>query len=203
MAGSALFAVLLLASAARPKRSRFAVGTLELAALTALAVIVWQTWSTGALDPERVAAGASPVILVLPALGFFAAGVLLLRLLPVTLRASERVARHGPVGTRLAFLTAARSPTQAAAATTFLPIALGSALFSLNYRATLERQARDQARFTAGAPWRIVERGRAHESNVTPLTRFARVARERPTPVICASSTKRVPPWFANSSETP
>jgi hypothetical protein len=110
--------------------------------------------------------------------------VLLLRLLPITLRASERVARHGPVGVRLAFLTAARSPAQTAAATTFLAIALGSALFSLNYRATLERQARDQASFTAGAPWRVVERGRAGESDVTPLTRFARLTRDRPTPVL-------------------
>jgi hypothetical protein len=175
---------LLLASVAPLRRSRFGVGTLEFAAVTALAVVVWETWTTGALDPERVAGGSSPVILVLPALGFFAAGVLLLRLLPITLRASERVARHGPVGVRLAFLTAARSPAQTAAATTFLAIALGSALFSLNYRATLEQQARDQARFTAGAPWRVVEHGRGHEPDVTPLTRFARLTSERPTPVL-------------------
>jgi hypothetical protein len=175
---------LLLASLTPLKRSRFGVGTLELAAVTALAVVVWETWTTGALDPERVAGGGSPVILVLPALGFFAAGVLLLRLLPVTLRAGERVARHGPVGVRLAFLGAARSPAQAAAATTFLAIALGSALFSLNYRATLEQQAHDQAQFTAGARWRIVERGRAHQPDVTPVTRFARLTSERPTPVL-------------------
>jgi hypothetical protein len=176
--------VLLLVAVAPRRRSRFGIGTLELAALTALAVVVWETWTTGALDPERVAGGGSPVILVLPALGFFAAGVLLLRLLPITLRASERVARRGPAGVRLAFLTAARSPAQTAAATTFLAIALGSALFSLNYRATLGRQAHDQARFTAGAPWRVVEHGRAHQADVTPLTRFARLTGERPTPVL-------------------
>jgi hypothetical protein len=175
---------LLLASVARRRRSRFGVGTLELAAATALAVIVWQASTTGALDPARVAAGGNPVVLLLPTLGFFATGVLLLRLLPLALRTGERVARRGPTATRLAFLTAARAPAQAAAATTFLAVALGSAVFSLSYRATLEQQARDQAQFTAGAPWRIVERGRARQPNVTPLTRYSRISTEKPTPVV-------------------
>src|SRR5207253_308286 len=56
----------------------------------------------------------------------------------------------------LAALGAARRPAQAAAVTTFLAIALGAALFSLDYRATLDRNARDQADFAAGAAWRVV-----------------------------------------------
>jgi hypothetical protein len=176
--------VLLLAATRARRRSRLGLGALEIAALTALAVVVWETWTTGALDPARVAAGGSPVILVLPALGFFAAAVLLLRLLPVALRGGERLARRAPVGVRLALLGAARRPSQTAAATTFLAVCLGCAVFSLDYRATLEHQARDQARFAAGAPWRVLESGRTRQPDVTPLTRFARVTSERPTPVL-------------------
>jgi hypothetical protein len=175
--------VLLLVSVTPPRRSRLGLGPFELAAVTALGVVVWQTTTTGALDPDRVAAGGSPVILVLPTLGFFAAGVLLLRVLPVLLRVSERAARRAPIPARLALLTSARSPAQTAAATTLLAVALGSAAFSLDYRATLDRQARDQARFTAGAMWRVSERSPANSADVTPLTRFARVSAERPTPV--------------------
>jgi hypothetical protein len=184
LVAEALACGLLLASVTPRRRSRFGIGTLELAAATALAVIVWQTWTTGALDPARVASGRNPVVLLVPTLGFFATGVLLLRLLPLALRTGERAARRGPTATRLAFLTAARTPAQAAAATTFLAVALGSAVFSLSYRATLEQQAGDQARFAAGASWRVVERGPARQPNVTPLTRYARVSTEKPTPVV-------------------
>jgi hypothetical protein len=173
---------LLVAAGTPPRRPRLGFGTLELTALVALAVLVWQAATTGALDPDRVAGGGGPLILLVPALGFFAAGVIMLRLMPPVLRASERVARYAPVTTRVAFLTAARSPAQTAAATTFLAIAVGSALFSLDYRATLERQGRDQARFAAGAAWRVVGRGQARSQDVTPLTRFAAVSSERPTP---------------------
>jgi hypothetical protein len=140
--------------------------------------------------------------------------VLLLRVLPLVLRGGERLARAAPFGVRLAFLTAGRAPTQAAAATTFLALTLGAALFGLNYAATLERQARDEAAFAAGAAWRVLERpegnvpgvalgrgssapgdvapslGPARESgtssafDVTPLTRFRRVTSEPPAPVL-------------------
>jgi hypothetical protein len=69
----------------------------------------------------------------------------------------------------------------------FLAVALGAALFSLNYRATLEQSARDEARFAAGAQWRVVERSAAEDvsaPDVTPLSRFADASRERPTPVL-------------------
>lgn len=206
--------VLLVAAAAPRRRSRFGVGAIELAAVTALGVVAWQAGTTGALDPERISSGegTSPVLVLVPALAFFATGVLLLRLVPLVLRAGERLSRAAPFSTRLAFVTAARSPAQAAAATTFLAVSLGAALFGLNYRATLERQARDEGSFTAGATWRIVERAAAGPSrkparetggapeltratgaevqpvtgaaDVTPLTRFAAVTAERPTPVL-------------------
>lgn len=182
-------AVLLSVSVAPRRRSRFGVGALELAAVTALAFVAWQAATTGGLDPDRIAAGegAGPVLLVLPALAFFATAVLLLRLLPAALRLAERTARRGPLGLRVAFLTAARNPTQAAAATTFLAVALGSALFSLNYEATLEQHAYDEARFTAGAQWRVREHSTEEgtsAADVTPLTRFGGPATERPTPTL-------------------
>lgn len=182
-------AVLLVVSITPRRLSRHGIGVPEVAAVTALGFVVWQATTTGALDPQRVAAGAGtgPVLLLLPALSLFTAGVLLLRLLPLALHLAERLARRGPLGVRLAVLTAARSPAQAAAATTFLAVALGGALFSLDYEATLERQARDEGRFAAGARWRVVERS-AHPdvvaADVTPLSRFAAVASERPTPVL-------------------
>ena len=219
IAALAAAAALLLFVSVTPRRpSRLGFGALELAALVALGVTVWQTVATGALDPEQIAAAkrGSPVLLLLPALAFFALGVLLLRVLPLALRLAERVARAAPPGVRLAFVSAARSPGQAAAATTFLAVALGAALFSLNYRATLDRQTRDEALFTAGAQWRVVERRGGDEqdrvrgvhrvganvapsirtpqagvsaSDVTPLTRFARVSSERPTPILRLTGT--------------
>jgi hypothetical protein len=184
---AALGALLLIAALSPRRRTRFGVGALELAAVAAIVVVAWQASTTEALDPGHIAEGrgVAPVLLLLPALAFFATGVLLLRVLPAMLRFAERLARRAPLGVRLAFLTAARTPTQAAATTTFLAVALGTALFCVNYEATLERQARDQARFTAGARWRVVERSveEAGFPDVTPLTRFARATPERPTPV--------------------
>jgi hypothetical protein len=151
-------------------RARSGVGALEVAALSAFGVLVWQTASSGALDADRLAARhASPVLLLMPALAFFAAGVVLVRVLPFGLRAGERIARGAPFGARLALLTAARRPALAAAATTFLAVAVGTALFSLDYRETLVRQAGDEARFTAAAPWRVHGEGVASGAPVLRL----------------------------------
>ena len=176
----------------RSRRLRFGFGGLEAAALTALALIVWQVWSTGALDADDLAArgGAAPVIVLLPALAAFASAVLLLRVLPAVFRLAERAARHGPAALRLAFLSAARNPGQAAAATTLLAVALGSALFGLNYRATLDRQARDRAAFEAGAEWRVTEGGdfgafrNPRLADASPLTRYELASDEEATPVL-------------------
>ena len=165
--------LLLVSQTARDIRARF--GGLELSALVALGLIVWQMSTTGALTPDEVARnGTAPVVLLAPALVFFTTGVLLLRVVPLTLRLGERLGRRAPL-IRLAFLNAARSPGQAAAATTFLAVALGSALFSLNYRATIDRQAHDQARFAVGANWRMTGRSVAgvrfgHAAPVMRLT---------------------------------
>jgi hypothetical protein len=183
------------------RRLRFGLGGLEVAALTALAVTVWQVLATGALDPEEVTGrgGAAPMVLLLPALAAFASAVLLLRLLPVLFRLAERAARHGPAALRLAFVSAARNPNQAAAATTLLAVALGTALFGLNYRATLDEQAEDRAAFEAGAEWRVIEGGDfgafrdPNLPDASPLTRYRAVTSERPTPVLRFPGTVRRP----------
>ena len=205
-------AVLLFASAEPRRGSPFGVGALEVAAVAAFALIVWQAAARGGLSAATIAAGhRDPILLLLPALAFFTSGVALLRGVPPLLRLAERLARRAAFALRLAFLTAARSPAEAAAATTFLAVALGVAAFALNYRATLASQSVDEARFAAGAAWRVIERppergaGETRqtdvaagdrvtptvlsmpplgESDVTPLTRFASASAERPTPVL-------------------
>jgi hypothetical protein len=145
--------VLLLLAQAPSTGRRFGI---ELAALSALGVVVWESATSDALDPDRVASSSgTPVLLLVPALAFFAVGVLVLRVVPYALRAGARATRNAAPALRLAFLTAARNPQQVAAATTFLAVALGASLFSLDYRATLDRQADDHANFVAGAEWRI------------------------------------------------
>jgi hypothetical protein len=149
---------LLVTTQSPPTNRRFGVGSLELAALAALGVVAWESATTGALDPDQVAASSgTPVLLLVPALAFFGVGVALLRVVPYALRAAARATRRAPAEIGLAFLTAARNPAQVAAATTFLAVALGASLFSLNYRATLDRQAEDHANFVVGAAWRAPE----------------------------------------------
>jgi hypothetical protein len=189
IAFAALAAAIVLVGSASEAVQRRGVGPLEVAALAALGVVVWQTAATGALDPETVAGegNSGPVLLLVPALTFFASAILLLRVLPFAFRIGERLARRSAFTLRLAVLSATRNPAQAAAATTFLAVALGTALFSLNYRTTLDEQAKDEARFRAGAPWRVLEAGGGgpqSPTDVSPLTRFARVTEEPPTPVL-------------------
>ena len=158
--GAGLGGALLLAAMLERRRAPRGVGVLEVAAVTALAVLVWQASTTGALQPEDVARrGTGPLILLAPALAFFTAAVVLLRAVPPALRFGERLTRRAPLA-RLAFVSAARNPADSAAATTFLSVVLGGSLFSLGYLATIERQAREAARFAVGARWRVVGQSR-------------------------------------------
>ena len=74
-----------------------------------------------------------------------AVGVLTFRAAGVVLRGAERVARGGPVLTRLAFVNLARSPGVQALAIAFIAVATGLGGFALAYRSTLVRSAADQA----------------------------------------------------------
>ena len=74
-----------------------------------------------------------------------AVGVLTFRAAGVVLRGAERLARGGPVLTRLAFVNLARSPGVQALAIAFIAVATGLGGFALAYRSTLVRSAADQA----------------------------------------------------------
>lgn len=192
--GISLVAAVILFQALWTRRDRrFGIGALEVAALTGLVVIAWQAATTGALDPNRLATEPTPnpVLILLPALAFFSIAVALLHVLPATFRLADRALRHAPFGMRLAVLNSARNPRDAAAAVTFLAVALGIALFGLNYRSTLLEQGQDGASFQAGARWRIIERGEFGMPSVAPLSRFASVTRETPTPVLRLPATVR------------
>lgn len=201
-AGILALGVLLAVALSRPRSWR-GIGGLEIAALTALGVILWQASTTDALDPAAIAgeSGGRPLLLLSPALTTFAGGILLLRLLPFAFRLGERMARRSPLSLRLALLNVARAPTHAAAATAFLAVSLGGALFSFSYRETLERQGADAASFRAGAPWRVVERGASGQPSVAPLTRFQRITRENPVPILRLGGVLRGTGSLSNSRD--
>ena len=119
---------------ARSSRQRF--GLLDAAAVAAVIVV--------ALELAR-GDGDGDLVLLLPALVTFAAAVLVARLLRPALRLVERAARGRSLGLRIASLSLARSPGYAVAATAFLVVSFGLALFAEAYRATLSRGERDQA----------------------------------------------------------
>jgi hypothetical protein len=205
-------AAVLFGVGARPLDVRLAPRALEVAALAALGVVVWQAATTHGLDPSLVATDqAIPVVLLLPALTFFVVGALMVRVLPLLLRVAEKASRRGSAGLRLGLVATARAPRVAAAATAFLAVAVGVALFGLDYRATLDRQDHEEAMFRAGAELRVIEHaghpGAARQfgsasggataspqmPDVTPLTRFRRITAEVPTPVLRVAATVSAP----------
>jgi hypothetical protein len=118
----------------QPGDSRF--GLVDGAAVVALALVVFElVWGDGEGD----------LALLLPALITFAAAVLVARALRPSLRLLERLARGRTLGLRLASLSLARNPGYAVAATAFLVVSFGLALFAESYRSTLGRGERDQA----------------------------------------------------------
>jgi hypothetical protein len=170
-------------AAGRPRRAS-GFGALELVALGCLVVVVWQAFATGGLDASQVSGGdAAPVLLLVPALALFAGGVLVARALPRGFRLAERVARRRSVPTRLALLSLTRGGGVVAAATTFLALSLGGALFALDYRATLRSQLDAQAAFAAGTSWRV-----SAPEGVAPLTELGGITLEEPAPAMRLSA---------------
>ena len=98
-----------------------------------------------ALALTRSANGTDPLPVLLAPLCCLAAGVIVARLATVALRGGERVARRGPVMTRLAFVGLARAPGPPSLAIAFIAVSIGLGGFALAYRATLLRGAADQA----------------------------------------------------------
>jgi hypothetical protein len=98
-----------------------------------------------ALALTRGATGNDPLPVLLVPLCCLAAGVIVARVAAAALRGGERLARRGPVMTRLALVDLARSPSAPALAIAFIAVSIGLGAFALVYRATLLRGAADQA----------------------------------------------------------
>ncbi len=98
-----------------------------------------------ALALSRGANGSDPLPVLLAPLCCLAAGVVLARVAVVALRGGERLARRGPVMTRLAFVGLARAPAAPSLAIAFIAVSIGLGGFALAYRATLLRGTADQA----------------------------------------------------------
>jgi hypothetical protein len=128
LAATALLATLVLVRSAR---------LIDLLAVAAAAVLV-ATLVGGTGSDHGLA-------LLLAPLCCAAVGVLTFRTAGLALRGAERVARGGPVLTRLALVNLARSPWLPALAIAFLAVAVGLGGFALAYRSTLIRSAADQA----------------------------------------------------------
>ena len=92
------------------------------------------------------------LVLLLPALVTFAAAVAAARLLRPALRLAERLTQRRSaggrsLGLRLAVLSLGRNPGYAVAATSFLVVSFGLALFAETYRSTLSTSERDGAAY--------------------------------------------------------
>ena len=175
LVAAAATAVLVGAVTARASRARF--GLLDAAAVAAAAVVVLEVWRGD---------GEGDLPLLLPALVTFAAAVLVTRLLRPALRLVERLARGRSLGLRIASLTLARNPGYAIAATAFLVVSFGLALFAESYRSTLARGERDQAAHQVPLDYVIREdlRRLIPVQDAASLARFGRLDGAEAVPVL-------------------
>ena len=146
-------------------RGRARFGLLDAAALAAAGLV--------ALELSRD--GEGDLTLLVPALVAIVAAVLVARLLGPVLRLVERLARRRSLGLRLAVLSLARSPGYAVAATAFLVVSFGLALFAESYRSTLARGERDQAAHRVPLDYVLREdlRRLIPVQDAAPLARYA------------------------------
>ena len=108
------------------------------------------------------------------------------RLLRPALRLVERLARGRSLGLRIASLSLARNPGYAVAATAFLVVSFGLALFAESYRATLARGERDQAAHRVPLDYVVREdlRRLIPVQDAAPLDRFGALPGVEATPVL-------------------
>ncbi|HET8529039.1 MAG TPA: hypothetical protein VFL60_09020 [Gaiellaceae bacterium] len=129
----------------------------DTAALGALAAVLLAL-ARGKADASSLQqSGTGVLLLLLPALVLFILAVAVARLLGPVLRGLERAARHAPAAARVALLSLARAPGEAAPAVVFLVLSVGIAVFAFAYRATLLQGERDQARYAVPAPYVLQE----------------------------------------------
>jgi hypothetical protein len=171
--------------------SRFTVGPLEIGALGALAAVA-VGFARGRAGPEELASGGGTGVLLalLPGLAAFVAAVVAARALPPLLRLLGRAARRSSAPVRLAVLSLARHPGRSALAVAFLVVSIGLGLFAATYRATLSKNAADEAAFAVPEDFIVSEdfSRLSYPLEVASLGRFAAIA-----PGVTASPVLRVP----------
>jgi hypothetical protein len=189
LAGAATVVLLLaLRGPAVPLAGR-SLSTVDVAALGALVAILLSL-ARGTADPRALSAehGTGTLLLLLPGLVTFVAAVACARVIVPLLRLLGRGARRAGVSVRLASLSLARSPGQAAVAVTFLVVSLGLALFALTYRSTLSRGLDDQAAYAVPLDFVLREdlspTGLVAPLEAAPLSRYRSLGEEATLPVI-------------------
>ncbi len=179
-AGAVVFASLV----ARPVQlGVLSVSAVDLAAAAAAAVLavafVRGDVGTGTAGSTR---GTGTVLLLVPGLIALISAIVTVRIVHPLFRLLERAGRRLPVPFRLASLSLARRPGQAALVAAFGAVSIGLALFAETYRATLVRGQRDQATFAVPSDAvlsedlsKLVAVGEA-----APLSRYAQLGSASP-----------------------
>jgi hypothetical protein len=165
---------LMLAVFLAPRGGRAAGHLADAVAVAALAALV--------LAAGRGATGADggqvdPLLPLLPLLVALVAGVLVGRLLGPLMRLVERRLRGGSTALRIAVISVAREPLQAAIGAAFIAVALGLAFFAVAYRQTLAAGQVDQANFAVPADATVSE-GAAlvRPLEAAPISRYRSLA---------------------------
>jgi ABC-type lipoprotein release transport system permease subunit len=105
----------------------------------------------------QLGSGASPLLLITPALLLLAGALLVLRVVPIVASWGARVAARGRGFTSmLALSQVERSPTRYTRMILLLVAAVGLGLFAVTFNASLGQNASDRASYDAGANLRMV-----------------------------------------------
>jgi hypothetical protein len=165
----------------------------DVAALGVLGAILLSL-ARGTADARALseADGTGTLLLLLPGLVAFVAAVACARLLVPLLRVIGRAGRRAAVPVRLAALSLARHPAQAATAVIFLVVSIGLAIFALTYRSTLSRGLDDQAAYAVPLDFTLREdlspSGLVAPLEAAPLDRYSALGGEATVPVIRQSA---------------
>jgi hypothetical protein len=121
------------------------------------AVILWELRRQGIVDTDPEDLGLDPFSVAAPALFLFSGALLLLRVLPLVLRAIGWVmTRLRGMGSALPGWHLGRNPVPYGRLALLVWLTTGFGAFALTYAVTLETSYDDRASFAAGADLRIV-----------------------------------------------
>lgn len=114
------------------------------------------TLNTMTTQTQTQSSGASPLLLVAPALLLLAGGLLLLRLVPLVARVGARLAeRWRGLPALLALAHIERTPTRYARMILLLALAVGLGLFALTFDASLAQNTQDRIAYATGGDIRL------------------------------------------------